>query len=41
MAQRQTTLTLYPLQNYNFGSKVEKVEKDATLQERTARLKAQ
>ena len=40
MAGRQTTLTVYPVQNYNFGSKAEKVEKDATLQERTARHKS-
>ncbi|KAK9786276.1 hypothetical protein WJX73_007734 [Symbiochloris irregularis] len=40
MAGRQTNVTLHPLANYNFGSKAEKVEKDATLQERTTRLKA-
>ena len=39
MAARQTALTIHPIQNYNFGSKTEKMEKDATLPERTARHK--
>lgn len=39
MAGRQSALTLHSVKNYNFGSKAEKVEKDANLQERNARLK--
>jgi hypothetical protein len=36
----QTAYTVYPLQNYGFGSKDRKAEKDGSLDQRVARLKA-
>ncbi len=38
MAGKQVALSIYSVANYNFGTKAEKVEKDANVSERLARM---
>lgn len=37
MAGTQVAVTIYPVKNYNFGTKAAKVEKDATIEDRLKR----